>query len=86
MCYSESRKRKSDNQPTSFHHTYVMKLFDRSVDLARFQEDTPLYPICRAWMANQPRNPQTIIKYVYVFWYNYYVVYTHKNLTRQGKN
>uniref|UniRef100_A0ABD2XQM0 Protein lin-37 homolog n=1 Tax=Trichogramma kaykai TaxID=54128 RepID=A0ABD2XQM0_9HYME len=42
---------------SAFHHTYVMKLFDRSVDLAQFQEDTPLYPICRAWMANQPRNP-----------------------------
>lgn len=33
-----------------------MKLFDRSVDLAQFTEDTPLYPICRAWMANQPRS------------------------------
>lgn len=40
-----------------------MKLFDRSVDLARFEEDTPLYPICRAWMANQPRNPQHVVKY-----------------------
>lgn len=48
--------------PTPYHHTYVMKLFDRSVDLARFEEDTPLYPICRAWMQNQPRNPQPIIK------------------------
>ncbi|GLV45052.1 Myb-interacting protein 40 [Carabus blaptoides fortunei] len=47
---------------TAFHHTYVMKLFDRSVDLARYEEDTPLYPICRAWMANQPRNPQLIVK------------------------
>ncbi|KAK9716931.1 LIN37 [Popillia japonica] len=56
------RRRKSDNTPTAFHHTYVMKLFDRSVDLARFEEDTPLYPICRAWMANQPRNPQLIVK------------------------
>lgn len=37
-------------------NSYVMKLFDRSVDLAQFKEDTPLYPICRAWMANQPRN------------------------------
>ncbi|XP_022916342.1 protein lin-37 homolog [Onthophagus taurus] len=56
------RKKKSDKTPTVFHHTYVMKLFDRSVDLARFQEDTPLYPICRAWMANQPKNPQLVIK------------------------
>ena len=33
-----------------------MKLFDRSVDLAQFDEETPLYPICRAWMRNQPLN------------------------------
>lgn len=39
-----------------YRHTYVMKLFDRSVDLAKFEEDTPLYPICRAWMVNQPRS------------------------------
>uniref|UniRef100_UPI00398ED926 protein lin-37 homolog n=1 Tax=Pristiophorus japonicus TaxID=55135 RepID=UPI00398ED926 len=31
-----------------------MKLFDRSVDLAQFSENTPLYPICRAWMRNNP--------------------------------
>lgn len=37
------------------HQSYIMKLFDRSVDLARFDESTPLYPICRAWMQNQPR-------------------------------
>ncbi|KAI5631188.1 LIN37 domain-containing protein [Phthorimaea operculella] len=34
---------------------YVLKLFDRSVDLSQFEEDSPLYPICRAWIANQPR-------------------------------
>ena len=33
-----------------------MKLFDRSVDLAQFDDDTALYPICRAWMRNQPLN------------------------------
>ncbi|XP_072324959.1 protein lin-37 homolog isoform X2 [Scyliorhinus torazame] len=33
---------------------YTMKLFDRSVDLAQFNENTPLYPICRAWMRNNP--------------------------------
>jgi hypothetical protein len=59
---SDSRKRKGDTVPAPYRHTYVMKLFDRSVDLARFEEDTPLYPICRAWMQNQPRNPQSIVK------------------------
>lgn len=33
-----------------------MKLFDRSVDLAKYNENSPLYPICRDWMINQPRN------------------------------
>lgn len=37
--------------------SYIMKLFDRSVNLARFNEETPLYPLCRAWMQNAPRQP-----------------------------
>ena len=41
---------------TAFHHTFVMKLFDRSVDLAQFPDFTPLYPVCRAWMKNDPHN------------------------------
>ncbi|XP_055628223.1 protein lin-37 homolog [Toxorhynchites rutilus septentrionalis] len=36
--------------------SFIMKLFDRSVDLSRFEADSPLYPVCRAWMRNQPRN------------------------------
>ncbi|XP_065086779.1 protein lin-37 homolog [Ochlerotatus camptorhynchus] len=35
--------------------SFIMKLFDRSVDLARFEGDSPLYPVCRAWMLNKPR-------------------------------
>ncbi|XP_028325999.1 protein lin-37 homolog isoform X2 [Gouania willdenowi] len=35
-------------------NAYVIKLFDRSVDLAQFNTSTPLYPICRAWMRNNP--------------------------------
>ncbi|XP_064425636.1 protein lin-37 homolog isoform X2 [Latimeria chalumnae] len=35
-------------------NTYIIKLFDRSVDLAQFNDSTPLYPICRAWMRNNP--------------------------------
>ncbi|KAH0561655.1 protein lin-37 homolog [Cotesia glomerata] len=56
------KKKKPLAADQSFHHTYVMKLFDRSVDLAKFREDTPLYPICRAWLANQPRNPNLVPK------------------------
>lgn len=33
-----------------------MKLFDRSVNLAKFNEDTPLYSLCRDWMKNKPRS------------------------------
>lgn len=56
------KKRRIMHLDSGFHHTYVMKLFDRSVDLAQFEEETPLYPICRAWMANQPRNPNLVPK------------------------
>ncbi|KAL4220414.1 lin37 [Mactra antiquata] len=39
---------------SKYHHTaYVMKLFDRSVDMAQFNENTPLYPIARTWMKDQ---------------------------------
>lgn len=41
--------------------SFVLKLFDRSVDLAQFgskwlNEDVPLYPVCRAWIKNQSLN------------------------------
>ena len=39
--------------PLSFC-SFVMKLFDRSVDFAQFNEDTPLYALARAWMQNKP--------------------------------
>jgi hypothetical protein len=50
------KRRKEPEENTDFHHTFVMKLFDRSVDLAQFQTNTPLYPVCRAWMRNEPSN------------------------------
>lgn len=42
-------------QAPTMHQTYVMKLYDRSLDLARFKEDDPLYIICRDWCKNNPR-------------------------------
>ncbi|XP_063238133.1 protein lin-37 homolog [Bacillus rossius redtenbacheri] len=52
---SAKRRRRRDSAPGSaFHHTFVMKMFDRSVDLAQFEENSPLYAVCRGWMANQP--------------------------------
>lgn len=37
-------------------NSYVLKLYDRSVDLAKFSPQTSLYPVCRAWIKNQPNN------------------------------
>ncbi|XP_030855963.1 protein lin-37 homolog [Strongylocentrotus purpuratus] len=61
---SKSRKRKkrdfasSDveqlDDNTKSRNSFVMKLFDRSVDLASFRPNAPLYPVCRAWMSNSP--------------------------------
>ncbi|XP_011180515.2 protein lin-37 homolog [Zeugodacus cucurbitae] len=63
-----TKRRKREEQPTDDKsaaqptqkiqaESFVMKLFDRSLDLSKYTEQTALYPICRAWMSNQPRNP-----------------------------
>ncbi|BFZ07219.1 hypothetical protein BsWGS_10258 [Bradybaena similaris] len=56
-----NRKRKRRNDSSDLDNadeqqTVIMKLFDRSVDLALFPEDTPLYPVCRAWIQNRPHD------------------------------
>ncbi|XP_022109044.1 protein lin-37 homolog [Acanthaster planci] len=62
---SRSRKRRKRELPPSqvdsdlldaarLQHSYVMKLFDRSVDLAQFRSTSSLYPVCREWMLNRP--------------------------------
>jgi len=43
-----------DGDGVSQNPSYVMKLFDRSVDFAQFSEDTPIYALARAWMQNKP--------------------------------
>uniref|UniRef100_A0A3B4XM68 Lin-37 DREAM MuvB core complex component n=1 Tax=Seriola lalandi dorsalis TaxID=1841481 RepID=A0A3B4XM68_SERLL len=53
----KKRKEMDEGIPESNQHkqnAYIIKLFDRSVDLAQFNTSTPLYPICRAWMRNNP--------------------------------
>ncbi|XP_072572535.1 protein lin-37 homolog isoform X1 [Paramormyrops kingsleyae] len=53
----KKRKEMDDGLSESNQHkqnAYIIKLFDRSVDLAQFNTSTPLYPICRAWMRNNP--------------------------------
>ncbi|KAL1140541.1 hypothetical protein AAG570_000471 [Ranatra chinensis] len=53
-----------EQEQSGFRLPFVMKLFDRSVDLAQFSEQTPLYPICRAWIANQPHQMLTYNNFV----------------------
>ncbi|XP_078369511.1 protein lin-37 homolog isoform X2 [Oculina patagonica] len=43
-----------DGDGSGQNRNFVMKLFDRSVDFAQFNEDTPLYALARAWMQNKP--------------------------------
>ncbi|CAK1551356.1 unnamed protein product [Leptosia nina] len=50
---SSEEEERPQNGPQ--RQSYVLKLFDRSVDLSQFNDNTPLYPICRAWMINQPK-------------------------------
>lgn len=53
----KKRKEMEEGLPETNQHkqnAYIIKLFDRSVDLAQFNTSTPLYPICRAWMRNNP--------------------------------
>ncbi|CAH2048889.1 unnamed protein product, partial [Iphiclides podalirius] len=53
--YASEEDEKSVRKLSPARQSYVLKLFDRSVDLSQFSEDSPLYPICRAWIANQPK-------------------------------
>ncbi|XP_076833204.1 protein lin-37 homolog [Brachyhypopomus gauderio] len=53
----KKRKEMDDSLSETNQHkqnAYIIKLFDRSVDLAQFSTSTSLYPICRAWMRNNP--------------------------------
>ncbi|KAM5132237.1 protein lin-37 homolog [Mantella aurantiaca] len=58
LSHHRRKKRKEEDciaetgQPKT--NTFVIRLFDRSVDLAQFSEDTSLYPVCRAWLRNAP--------------------------------
>lgn len=49
-------KKEPTPPPQTVHQSFIMKLFERSVDLSKYDETTALYPICRAWMLNQPRS------------------------------
>ncbi|XP_053546137.1 protein lin-37 homolog [Bombina bombina] len=68
LSHHRRKKRKEDDGITegAQHkaNTFIIRLFERSVDLAQFTEETPLYPVCRAWLRNSPaaratERPQT---------------------------
>lgn len=41
----KAEKKNSKEQLDKQQQSYIMKLFDRSVNLAKFEEGTPLYPL-----------------------------------------
>ncbi|XP_053670024.1 protein lin-37 homolog [Anopheles nili] len=47
-------KRQRTEETSSVHHPYIISLFNRGIDIARFREDSPIYPLCRAWVKNEP--------------------------------
>lgn len=53
---TQRKRRRKDDVTTKNTNSYILKLYDRSVDLAPFSENTPLYPVCRAWIHNQPNS------------------------------
>ncbi|KAM8927374.1 protein lin-37 homolog isoform 2-T2 [Pelodytes ibericus] len=68
LSHHRRKKRKEEDGITeggqARANTFIIRLFDRSVDLAQFSEETPLYPVCRAWLRNTPsarasEHPQT---------------------------
>ncbi|XP_058059034.1 protein lin-37 homolog [Anopheles bellator] len=43
---------------SAVHQPYIMRFFDRSIDLTQFNEKSTLYSMCRTWFQN---NPKTVV-------------------------
>ena len=56
------KKELSPQPQQTVQHSFIMKLFDRSVDLGKYANNSSLYPICRAWLLDQPRS-NLLVKY-----------------------
>uniref|UniRef100_A0A182NKU6 Protein lin-37 homolog n=1 Tax=Anopheles dirus TaxID=7168 RepID=A0A182NKU6_9DIPT len=54
---SKVKRQRTENAP-AVYQPYVITLFNRGIDLARFRENAPLYPMCRAWVKNNPRQSE----------------------------
>ncbi|KAK2717625.1 protein lin-37 homolog [Artemia franciscana] len=53
---STKKKEQATDYEFNDHRSYVLKLYDRSVDLGLFSPESPLYSVCRAWIKNDPNN------------------------------
>lgn len=60
---STTTNTESAQQQTLRQRSYVLKLYDRAIDLAEFINtdegdavDVPLYPVCRSWVHGQPKS------------------------------
>ncbi|CAH8537277.1 unnamed protein product [Dicrocoelium dendriticum] len=55
-CGAPDLKRKKRRLPLdeddNFRESFVIKVFERSVDFGQFGENAPLYPMARAWIRN----------------------------------
>jgi len=52
--HKKRRKKRHDTSVDSGGSAYIAKIYDCSVNLANFNEDSPLYPMASAWIRNKP--------------------------------
>lgn len=58
---NDSNKRLKKNETKNeVKDSLVLKLRDRSIDLASFTDNTAMYPICRAWIKNDPLSARQV--------------------------
>uniref|UniRef100_A0A2S2QG13 Protein lin-37 n=1 Tax=Sipha flava TaxID=143950 RepID=A0A2S2QG13_9HEMI len=58
---NDSNKRvKKNESKNEVKDSLVLKLRDRSIDLASFTNNTAMYPICRAWIKNDPLSARQV--------------------------
>lgn len=67
---SSNRGRPRRSRVANAPSAYVMKLFDRCVNVTNFDESTPLYPICRAWFFDRKKNSPPSTESVGPIYYN----------------
>ncbi|EEC13251.1 conserved hypothetical protein [Ixodes scapularis] len=51
---TQRKRRRKDESALQASNTYITKIYGCSVDLAQFDENSPLYSMCRSWIHNKP--------------------------------